>query len=303
MQELHRLRQFVAVAEELHVGRAAVRLGISQPPLSMQIRRMEEDIGVALFHRENRRLRLTEAGAVLLEQARQTLAQADRAIDLTRRAGLGEAGHLRIGFISTAGYSFLPTLLRRFQENFPEIALSLREMTTDAQLRAFARSELDAGFVLEPVSAKDIATLHVHSEDLVAALPAGSPLSRQGKPLCLADLSQEGFVLPPPEMAPGLHEAVLTSARTSGFTPRIAQTAVQMQTIVNLVSAGIGVAIVPACMKRAQRADVAFRLLDDTLPDFGTALAWNEKAPSPALSNFVAFATRHQRGSAANHRA
>lgn len=291
MQELHRLRQFVAVAEELHVGRAALRLGISQPPLSMQIRRMEDDIGVALFHRENRRLRLTEAGAVLLDQARRTLAQAERAVDLTRQAGRGEAGSLRIGFISTAGYSFFPALLRHFHDRFPDVALSLREMTTDAQLRAFARSELDAGFVLEPVAAEGVASRAVHSEKLVVALPALSRLAHSESPVTLADIAEEGFILPPREMAPGLHEAVLTCARNAGFTPRIAQTAVQMQTIVNLVSAGIGVAVVPECMARSRREDVRFRSLSDALPAFVTALAWTPARTTPSLENFIALAT------------
>jgi len=293
MPELRRLRQFVVLAEELHFGRAAKRLSMTQPPLSMQIRNLEEEVGAQLFFRTKRHVALTGAGEVLLTEARRILALMDRAFAMTERAGRGEIGSLRIGFVSTADYSLLPPLLLEFRKRYPEINLSLRELTTDAQLRAFADGDLDVGFVVAPIDDADTDYETIFSEPLVAALPEAHALARSEGPVAVRALANEGFISSPRATAPYHYDKILAFTEAAGFTPRIEQVAVQMQTIVSLVSAGLGVAIVPACMRNLQRSGVVYRDLHPSTPIFQTAIAWPKKNRSVILEQFVDVAREH----------
>jgi DNA-binding transcriptional LysR family regulator len=284
---LHRLRQFVAVAEELHFGRAAARLGMTQPPLSMQIRQLEAELGVALLRRTKRHVALTNAGSVLLREARRALEQVEQAVDLTRRAGRGAAGSLRIGFISTAAYSILPPLVRAFRARYPDVDVTLTEMTTDIQLEAMANGGLDLGFVLLPVDPARVAHAPVFAEPLVLALPKSHALARGKGAVRARSLAGEPFILFPRAVAPAAHDKILGYAQSAGFAPRIAQTAVQMQTIVGLVSAGLGVALVPACMRELKRPGVVYRTLSPAPPLFETALAWPAGGASETAAAFL----------------
>ncbi|HEX4522528.1 MAG TPA: LysR family transcriptional regulator [Casimicrobiaceae bacterium] len=302
MLDLRRLRYFVAVAESLHFGRAAARLHMSQPPLSRQIQQLEREIGAQLLRRSKRRVELTDAGAYLLDQARRMLADADTLAVRTRRAESGETGRLTLGFISTVDYSILPGLLSAYRAAHPDVTLELRELTSDVQLRELHEGRIDAGMLLAPVDDAALASLPLLREALVAALPADDPLARSRPALSLASLAEKPFVIFPRSAAAGPYDAIIEFCRQCGFTPRIAQEAIQMQTIVSLVSAGLGVALVPASLRHMRRRGVVYRQLREESPRLTVLLAWRAGNRSACLSRFVATARASVRATAAGRR-
>jgi DNA-binding transcriptional LysR family regulator len=282
--DLRVLRYFVAVAETLNFGRAAAALSISQPPLSRQIGALERDLGVALFVREARGVRLTAAGAALLPQARRLLRDADALAAGARELAHGEVGVVRLGFISTAAYNVLPRVLPAFRRMRPGIRLTLVEATTDAQAGALRDGELDVGLVVPPIAGTlDYAALW--REPLIAALPAARRWARR---IDLAKLRDEPFILFPRRASPGLHDLVTALCASAGFVPRIEQEAIQMPTIVSLVAAGMGLALVPASLAHMRRTGVVYRPLARPGPPMEVGIAWNEAAQTPAVAAFVA---------------
>lgn len=304
-------RQFLAVAEGLHFGRAAARLGMTQPPLTMAIQQLERRLGVALFERSRRSVALTPAGAALVAPVRQWLAQGEALPGLARAAAAGALGRLRLGFVSTLGFGPLPGWLRAFREAHPGVEVALREATSDVQHEALARGELDAGFVLHAsgiaaeAEAAGLRSLRVAEEPLVLALPESHALARGPArlgPGALAALLAEPLVIFPRASAPSLFDAVLACYHRHAAVPSIAQEAIQMQTIVNLVSAGLGVAWVPQVVTQLQRPGVAYRALPAAMrreaPRCETSLVWRPDAP-PAAERFAGFirgALRAERG-------
>lgn len=289
MIELRVWRQFVTLAEELHFGRAAQRMAMTQPPLTQAMQGLERGLGVALFLRNRRSVQLTPAGAALLTPARRLLAAADQLPRVAQAAAAGLAGQLRLAFVSSIAYGPLPDWLRAFRLAQPEVALQLREATLDVQLLAFAADEIDAGFVLHAPDAMPagFAALKVLDEPLLMALPDSHPAAAAGQGLRLAELAAEPLVIFPRQIAPSLYDAVLAAYRAQGATPRIAQEANQMQTIVNLVSAGIGVAWVPASLTKLQRPGVVYREVPDAGLRCETSLIWPDPA-APVVTRFVA---------------
>ena len=290
--ELRHLRYFVTVAEELHFGRAAEKLHISQPPLSMQIRALENELGVTLLNRTQRHVSLTQAGTALLVEARHILARVDQAVLTTKRAGRGEIGELAIGFISVADYNVLPVVLREFRRRFPLVSLTLRESTTDAQIRDLAAGRIDVGFVLPPINEPALESLSILREPLVAALPEKHPLARKPGKLKLEELKDAPFILFPRSNAPGLYDDVVSCCKAAGFSPRVDQEAIQMQTIVSLVSAEMGVALIPASLTNLQRTGVIYKSLQGGSPLTEVHLAWRRGDELPALRVFVEVATQ-----------
>lgn len=280
--ELRSWRQFLAVAETLHFGQAAERLHMTQPPLTMAIQQLEARLGVVLFERTRRRVALTAAGEALLEPVRHLLQQAAALPGVAQSAGRGAVGRLRLGFVSTVGFGPLPAWLRRFREVEPGVQVVLREATTDVQLQALTRGEADAGFVLHaPGVAAGLepwSRLSVGSEPLVLALPDGSPLATARR-LRLDTLLAQPLVIFPRVIAPSLYDAILAYYHRHGVSPAVAQEAIQMQTIVNLVSAGLGLAWVPQSMTQLQRAGVVYRAVPTSLaegaPQCETSLVWS----------------------------
>jgi DNA-binding transcriptional LysR family regulator len=288
--ELRVWRQFLAVAETLHFGRAAQRLHMTQPPLTQAIQQLERRLGAALFERTRRSVALTPAGAALVEPARQLLQQAAALAARARDAASGGVGRIRLGFVSTVGFGPLPGWLRAFREAQPGIVVELREATGDVQLEAFARRELDAGFVLHApgiAPPPPLQRLSLGVEPMLLALPESAPRRMRA-----AQLLREPLVIFPRGIAPSLYDAVLAFYHRHGVTPVIAQEAIQMQTIVNLVSAGLGVALVPRSMNRLQRPGIVYRALPAGLgegaPRCETSLVWLPDAPPP-VQRFVAF--------------
>ena len=290
MPDLRRLRYFVAVAETLHFGRAAARLAMSQPPLSRQIQALESELGTPLFRRNKRRVELTDAGSWLLEEARRMLSEAASLPARTRRAASGESGRLALGFISAVDYSILPGLLGAYRKSHPGVTLELRELTGDVQLRELHDGRIDAGMLLAPLNDPSLATLPLLREPLLAALPASDPLARQRTPLPVGALADRSFVIFPRAAAPALYDAIVEFCRRAGFSPRIAQEAIQMQTIVSLVSAGLGVALVPSSLRKLRRQGVVYRDLDRDSPRLTVLLAWRAANRSASLAQFVAAA-------------
>ena len=291
LPDLWQLRYFIAVAEQLHFGRAAAALHISQPPLSRAIRGLEERLGMALFVRNRRKVELTPAGARLLEEARRTLGQLERAVTELRGMASGERGRLRIGFVSLADYSVLPSLLKGFKAARPGVQLALREMLSPEQSLALTAGELDFGLLLPPVSESEaLEHLVVQRERFVAALPARHRLAAARGPLAMSELAGESFVMVPREIAPGLYDIVGGLAARAGFSLNVAQEAIQMQTVVSLVSSGLGVAVVPGSLANLGRRGVVYRRLSDRHPMLELWLAWRRGATGAAAEEFIAQA-------------
>jgi DNA-binding transcriptional LysR family regulator len=293
LPELWHLRYFVAVAERLHFGRAAQALNISQPPLSRAIRALEERVGVALLERSRRRVELTAEGARFLDEARRVIGQLERAVLELRGMASGERGRLRIGFVSLADYGVLPGLLKTFKSARPGVTLALREMLSPEQALALTAGELDFGLLLPPVSgAAELEHLVVQRERFVVALPARHFLARAPGKLALSELAGAPFVMVPREIAPGLYDIVMGLAARAGISLNVAQEAIQMQTVVSLVSSGLGAAIVPGSVANLGRRGVVYRELADSHPRLDVWLAWPRGALGAAARDFLARARR-----------
>lgn len=290
--DLRRLRYFVATAEELHFGRAAERLGIAQPPLSLQIQALERDLGTALLIRDRRKVALTEAGRVLLDEARKLLAQAELARALTVQEARGERGRLAIGFITPVAYGFLPSLIRRFRDERPGIALQLHEMVTDLQLDAIKSEALDVGFLTGPIRDPHIACIRLSDEPLIAAIPEGHAFAGARTPLPATALRDQDIVLFPRRIAAVLYDQLIVWCARHGVHLRIVQEAPQSQTIVSLVSAGLGIAILPRSIGHLQRPGVVYRALRPATPRAQYYAAWLARRSSPAIDHFVAMSKR-----------
>ena len=291
--ELRQLRHFVAVAEELHFGRAARRLHMTQPPLSQSIANLEELLCAPLFLRNRRMVGLTAAGSALLPEARRILDEAGALPELVRRAASGEAGRLALSFVSTAGLGMLPGVLRRYRAAFPAVRLVLHEATSDVQFDELLSGRIDAGFVipLQPgvsgVADAPLEYLKMVEEPLVLCAPSGLAALAKPGPVRLRDLPPLPLVIFPRAVAPSLHDAILACFRAAGVLPTIGQEAIQMQTIVSLVSGGMGLALVPQSVSNLMRPGVEYRALRDAAPLAETGLAWRRDNDSPVLKGFL----------------
>ncbi|SFZ77714.1 LysR family transcriptional regulator [Chitinimonas taiwanensis] len=288
--ELRHLRYFVAVAEELHFTRAAQRLHIGQPPLSQQIRALEEEIGAQLFERHQRRVQLTEAGQLFLVRARRILADAAAAAEQARRVAQGEVGELRLGFTSSLPFTnLLPAVLHDFRAAWPEVRLSLRELFTAQQFEALAAGSLDVGFVrftgLE--APEGIVLREIHRDPLRVVLPAQHALAAQPA-LALAQLRDEGFISYPREVGTGLPVLVRQLCARSGFSPRVVQEAGEATTQIGLVAAGLGIAVLPSPLECVQMPGVRYLPILDEGAHLSLALAHASQDKSPRLQHFLA---------------
>ncbi|MEG4116812.1 LysR family transcriptional regulator [Microcoleus sp. N9_B4] len=282
--ELRHLRYFIAVAEELNFTRAADRLHIAQPPLSQQIQHLEAELGFQLFRRTKRTVVLTEAGQVFFEESQKIMQQVDRAIQLGRQTSRGELGQLTIGFVSSASHNVVPAILQAFRTLHPAVKLELREMTTNEQLQRLREGQIDIGFIRPPVE-EGINSEIVFREVLIVALPQTHPMADRAN-VELRQLSTEPFILFPRSLAPGLYDRIVSFCQQAGFSPIAAQEAIQMQTIVSLVAAEMGVAIVPESMQNFQRLGVVYKPIQEISPIVSIALIWGLN-PTPAVLRFL----------------
>ena len=275
MIELRHLRYFVAVAEELHFGRAAERLHIAQPPLSQQIKQLESELGFTLFHRTKRSVRLSEAGIVFLSETRRLFRQLDQAVEAGRQASRGESGQLVIGFVSSAAYNVLPELLRAFRLAAPEVRLELHELPTNEQLNWLRAGKIDLGLLRPPVDDQALHLQTIMREPMVVALPETHSLAAHAQ-INWLDLANQAFILFPRPLSPHAYDQIISFCQQAGFSPNIGQEAMQMQTIVSLVAGGIGLSIVPVSLQNMQRTGVVYRPLAEPTPYAEVAVVWRQ---------------------------
>lgn len=284
--ELRHLRYFVTLAEELHFGRAAEKLHIAQPPLSQQIQQLEAELGFQLFHRTKRTVQLTAAGQVFLSEVEAIMRQLNRAVQIGRQTSRGEMGQLAIGFVSSTAYNILPPILRKFRTRVPGVNLELHEMTTDRQLQWLREGQIDVGFLRPPIE-EDIFNYEiVFEEPLVVALPETHLIANQSS-VSLRSLSNELFILFPRPIAPGLYDLFISLCQQVDFSPTVVQEAIQMQTIVSLVAAEIGIAIVPESLQHLQRTGVVYKTMLEPTASVAIAMIWRSNDTSPALQRFL----------------
>jgi DNA-binding transcriptional LysR family regulator len=284
--ELRHLRYFVAVAEELHFTRAATRLHIAQPPLSHQIRRLEQELGLALFNRTRRRVELTPAGRTFFAEAQHVLAQAERAVRVAQRAGRGEVGQLVIGFVPSADLGILPRALRLWSARFPHVEVELQPLLPDQQLEALRDGRIHVGLLRLPVDGRGLVVESIQREPLVAVLPKGHRAARRPR-VRVADLQADSMILFPRRIAPGYHDLFVNACRRAGFVPRVAHETESIQTNLGLVAAGLGVTLMPASIRNLRRAGVVYRPLAPPVPHVEMAVAYARDHRSTLVPAFV----------------
>jgi DNA-binding transcriptional LysR family regulator len=288
--ELRHLRYFVAVAEELHFGRAASRLFIVQPSLSQQIRQLEEELGFSLLKRTKRSVELTDAGRVFFVSAQNILAQVQEAKRAAKRAYRGEVGRLVVGYISSSTYDLLPAMLRAYRERFPHVEVALRELTTPAQVKALEENELQIGLLRLPISTPLVNVEVVRREPIVCVLPEEHPLAVH-ESIALPMLAHEPFVLQSRQHGGGYYVQLMKVCLAAGFSPNVVQEVTETHTIVGLVAAGIGISLVPQSIHNIRSEGIVYRELEGTTTMTEIALAWRRDAQHSAIvQNFLTVA-------------
>lgn len=289
--DMRHLRYFIAVAEELHFTRAASRLHIAQPPLSRQIRELEEELGVTLLHRTKRRIELTDAGQVFLDKARQVLAAADSAIVETQRAQRGQTGKIAVGFFEQTAYTLLPPILHAFQKRFPEVDVQLRWYPVVEQVKALQRGDTDIAFVRPVVELGEVYTELLLKESFVLAVPRDHRFAQQ-EVVSLNECVGERLINYTQTLAPDYCAAITQACAAAGIVPGDFLEVGQVYTALGLVSAGVGLAFVPASVQRVRFDNVVYRPLREKRLQSQAYLAWTRPHPSALLTSFVAVAKR-----------
>jgi DNA-binding transcriptional LysR family regulator len=288
--ELRQIRSFLSIAETLHFGRTAEMIHLSQPALSLQIRALEDEIGVRLFERNRRKTALTAAGVAFREDAREALLRVDQAVYKANLAANGKLGILRIGFISTAGNEIVPTIIRQFRELNAEVEFSLRNILTTDQIQMLETGSLDIGFLRLPIGGySDLEVVTVHREPFALVVPSSHKLAKK-KRIRLRETSGQDFVMYERTYAPGFHDLIFGMLRDAGVIPNVCQTAGEMPTLISLVDSGMGVAILPASTVKRSVASVVACEISDKIPmsEIGIAVRKGERAP--IVDNFRSLA-------------
>lgn len=295
--DFRQLRHFAAVAQTLHFGHAADELGITQPPLSQSIMALERELGAALFVRTKRSVALTPFGAQWLAHVRAALDGVNALPGIAGRLREGTAGRLEISFVSTADYSVLPTLVRRYASLFPSVEISLTEATSDLQIAALLEGRGHVGLVIPPLGAElpeSLCYLPLVTEPLVAGVPnswiGDGSLSLHADRLSPEAVVDAPLILFPRHSAPAFHDLVTGYYAAHGGQARVVQEAIQMQTIISLVSAGMGIALVPATLRNLARAGVSYIDLGGEVPMLETGMAWRRDDTTPTIGRFLDIA-------------
>lgn len=288
--ELRHLRYFIVTAEELHFTRAARRIGIAQPPLTQQIQALEKELGVQLFERRPRQVRLTTAGTVFLEEARLVLEQVGRAAARCRLAGAGMTGRIGIGFTESASFcGEVMWMLRRYRELYGDVEMGLQEQQSMQLVEMLRQGRIDAAFVRLPIGPEaDIRFEAISKEPLVVAVPRAHRFAGR-RSLRLMDLRDEAFVFYPRATGAGLSHRIITACEEAGFTPRIVQQAPQLSSTINLVAGSIGIAVVPSCMSTSRADNVRYVPLRASGLEASLGVAYRVEAMTPAVRNLLAL--------------
>lgn len=296
MINFKRLEYFLAVAEELHFGRAAERLDMAQPPLSRQIARFEQEMGAVLFDRSRNQIRLTLAGEELLARTRKLKVEIEDMRVAVRRIGQGAAGRLRVGFVGSATHGVLPNILKSFRAAFPDISLSLWAMNNAYLRTALIQRQIDIAFARPSIEDRELKSIVVETEKLILAAPDAHDVQHKGA-IKLADLADETFILYPETPRPSFADHVLAACRQNGFEPARRLFTMDYQTAISLVAVGVGVAVAPASVGADPRSGVRFHKIAE--PNAGTALSLchrlDERAPQ--IQSFVEIARKVARKS------
>jgi DNA-binding transcriptional LysR family regulator len=288
--ELRQIRSFLSIAETLHFGRTAKLIHLSQPALSLQIRALEEEIGVRLFERNRRKTTLTAAGVAFRNDAAAALSQLEQAIRSARLAAGGKLGLLRIGFVSTAGIEIVPNIVRQFRKSNPKVEFSLRNILTAEQVQMLENGSLDVGFLRMPVgehSALDVVT--VHREPFVLVVPSSHKLAKKKK-VRLREVADQDFVMYERTYAPGFHDLIYGIFRDARFTPKVSQNAVEIPMLVSLVASGMGITIMPASVVKHSAASVVACNIVDRIPMSEIGIAVRKGTRPAVVENFRTFA-------------
>ncbi|OSX98545.1 LysR substrate-binding domain-containing protein [Bacillus nitratireducens] len=282
--DIRKMRYVITVAEELNFSRAAERLMMAQPPLSQEIRKLEEELGVQLFHRTKRMVELTDAGKIFLEGARQTLLQVDRTIKETQLADEGKIGHLIIGFVDST--ETVIEILKKFRERFPRIQLILREMTTDQQIKALYEKQIHIGFIRSKQNNEILASEVCSEECLKLVLHQDHPLISLPN-ISIKSLVDEPFILFPRHFGTNFYDLIISYFWEHGVSLNIVQEAIQMQTIVNLVAAGMGISVVPSSVESYKKSGVMYKDIQENTPKINLYVGWRQDERSVVLENFL----------------
>ena len=284
--ELRQLRYFTAVAEELHFGRAAERLHLSQPALSKQIKALESSLEIQLFDRTKHWVRLTPAGRQFLVTARHTLQQLEQGVKVARQVACGEVGRLGVGFPNPALLTIVPNILDRYRSRYPEVELTLFGGGTETQVEALRTHQVDVSMVYTPIREDTISTYPLYEEAFLVALPQSHPLAKQ-KRVTLKSLADESFILYPRSLAPSLYNEFLQCCAQTGFVPNIVQEGEMTDTRLGLVAAGMGIAFIIAGLQNLRLKGVVYRPLGDDFPKLNLAVAWRKGESSPLVHEFL----------------
>lgn len=287
MFELSQLRCFVAIAEELHFGRAAARLNMTQPPLSRQLQQLEHIIGTELVERSSRLVRLTAAGRAFLSDARAILRASEEAMVTARRAAQGEGGMVTLGFIPATSYSLLPRLISFLAGEMPQVQFVLKEMVTANQAEALSNGGLDAGILRMPIDLRGLEAVPISHEPFVVAVPSDHALARAGQ-LAVGDLDRQPLIMYAPSESRYHHDLVSSIFRAAGISPNFVQFAREIHTMLALVGAGIGIALVPAAAGTLGFSNVTLKQIALYPTVFSElTLVWRKDSDNPALRLFA----------------
>jgi DNA-binding transcriptional LysR family regulator len=290
--ELRQIRSFLSLAETLHFGRTAEAVHLSQPALSLQIRALEEEVGVRLLERNRRKTTLTAAGRAFRDAAISGVAQLNRAIGNARLAAAGKLGLLRIGFISTAGSEMVPNIIQRFRELNPEVEFSLRNILTAEQIQMLEAGTLEVGFLRLPIGRHaQLEVVAIHREPFIIVVPKSHDLAKRKK-VRLRELSGQEFVMYDRTLAPGFHDLIFGMLRQAGIVPDVRQSAGEMPTLISLVAAGMGISILPLSVVRRSVAAVVACGIADPIPMSEIGLAISRNNTSPVVKNFRTLALK-----------
>lgn len=286
--DVRQLGYVIAVAEELSFTRAAARLRIAQPPLSKQIRSVEQELGVSLFSRTKRVVRLTEAGKVFVFRARRVLQELQELKDATQRAGRGDAGRIVIGFVGSVAFHFFPRVLREYRAAVPDVDIELLELRNGPLMDALRNGRVDVAFMRPFFKDENIAMHPILEERLVAALPAAHRLAGRQR-ISVRELAAEPFVTPTRRPAPSGYAFIMGICERAGFQPKVVQEATDIQSVVGLVAAGMGVSIIPDSIKRLRIEGVKYCDLPDVKESGQIVVAWRRDDRSEVLKRFLAL--------------
>lgn len=287
--ELRHLKYFKVVAEELHFGKAANRLNMTQPPLSLQINQLEEEIGVSLFHRTKRSVKLTIEGKAFLDEVEKILENLDEAIETVKMINRGEVGEIIIGFIATVTYNVLPNIIKHYRKEHPGVKVILKQLTSEEQMLALQNGTIHIAVLSDPAENEEMKYQIIWKEPLVVALPKEHVLAEDETPIELSKLANDLFILTGRKANKNHYDAIINCCYRAGFSPTIVQETNEVSTVLALVAAGIGVALVPSSIQLLLKNEVVYRNITDTEFNSVTALAWNKKNQTPIVDTFIDF--------------